>query len=139
MNEFDDINLPADFDDLSKHAPLLEKIRAKGEGMPHEDSSQWGFVVPEGYFEEALPMIESLSAVSGQQSAVGGKDAGFLVPENYFEELAERIIAIVNISSADNRQPTTDNAPEGYFENLADQILAAAKLSDLKTGESFEV
>lgn len=126
----DQNNLPADFDDLSKHAPLLEKLRAKGDG----------FVVPVDYFVEAgeISIISGrLSSVSGRQSA-----AGFLVPENYFEELAERIIAIASLSSiGDRRQPTADcfSVPEGYFEKLTDEILAVAKLSDLKTGESFEI
>jgi hypothetical protein len=121
MNEHNEHNLPADFDDLSKHAPLLEKIRVKGEG----------FVVPDGYFEEAVSLAESLSAVGG-----------FLVPENYFEELAERILAIVSLSNTTDRQlPSADcfSFPEKYFEDLTDKILDAAKLSDLKTGESFEV
>ena len=89
----DEHNLPADFDDLSKHAPLLEKIRAKGDG----------FVVPENYFADAgeLSMVSGhLSVVSGRQSA-----AGFVVPENYFEELAERIIAVASLSSTTDRGP----------------------------------
>jgi hypothetical protein len=130
MNEFDEINLPADFDDLSKHAPLLEKIRFKGEG----------FVVPENYFEEA----GELSVSSSQLAAVGGRqsESGFIVPGNYFEELAERIIAIASLSSTADRGPQTADCfsvPEGYFEKLTDQILAVAQLSDLKTGETFEI
>lgn len=130
MTEFNEYNLPADFDDLSKHAPLLEKIRAKGDG----------FVVPVDYFAEAEQLSVAgcqLSAISGRQSA-----AGFVVPENYFDELAERIIAVASLSSLGDRgQPTADcfSVPEGYFEKLTDEILAVAKLSDLKTGESFEV
>jgi hypothetical protein len=108
MKVNDDINLPADFDDLSKHAPLLDSLRAKGDG----------FVVPKGYFSE---MTEH--TVAGcQLSAI--KD-GFIVPENYFEDLAERIIAIVSLKTINNQQLTTDNCfsvPEGYFEELTAQI-----------------
>ncbi len=109
MSEFDDMNLPADFDDLSKHAPLLEKLRGKGDG----------FVVPGGYFEE-------MNSVVGFRLSVGQLD-GFSVPENYFEELAERIISVVNLQSSVG-QSDGFTVPEGYFENLIAEIESLAYL-----------
>lgn len=129
MTEFNEYNLPADFDDLSKHAPLLEKIRAKGDG----------FVLPENYFHTSAEEITTIAKLTDNRQPT--TDNGFTVPENYFDELAERIIAIVQLSSADNRQLTTDNSftvPEGYFEKLTDEIIAVAQLADLKS-ESFRI
>jgi hypothetical protein len=135
VTEFNDINLPADFDDLSKHAPLLDKLRAKG----------GGFVVPDNYFKESLEFV----TVGGQLSAVGGKDGGFIVPENYFEELTERIISIVNLTSldknktTDSQQPTANSfpIPENYFEELSERIISIVNLTSLdknKTADSQE-
>ncbi len=147
MNEHNDINLPADFDDLSKHAPMLEKLRGKGDGfavpenyfseslelieaktvLPEKD----GFAVPENYFEDSveLPVVDLRLMVGND------KNSGFTVPENYFEELAERIIAIVSLSDIEN--PFT--VPENYFEKLTDEIAALANISSLKNPEAFEV
>ncbi|MEO5642505.1 MAG: hypothetical protein ABIQ40_14135 [Bacteroidia bacterium] len=135
MNEFDDINLPADFDDLSKHAPLLEKIRAKGEG----------FVVPEEYFGESA----TLTVISNcRLSVVCKENSGLTVPENYFEKLAENIIAIAGLSSAYNGQLTTDNRkltiepfkiPDDYFEEMDETIRTKLSLDNLKQDEGFAV
>lgn len=115
MNEYNEHNLPADFDDLSKHAPLLDKLRRE--------------------------------AVSGQRSAVDGRDAGFIVPENYFDELTERIVSIVNLTSRDADFNAVDNSfplPENYFEELNDRINAIITLSDTAdhrplTADSFPI
>lgn len=123
MTEFDDINLPADFDDLSKHAPLLDKLRAKGDG----------FVVPGNYFSEAF----DFTTVIAQLSLLNRQQAGFVVPENYFEELAERIISIAQLHGIKNENAFS--VPNGYFEKLTDEILAIAQLSSLKNTESFEI
>ena len=134
MIEYNDINLPADFDDLSKHAPLLDKLRAKGDGL----------VVPENYFSEQ----EELSLATYHLSLVTKNEAGFIIPENYFSELVERIILIVNLSelnnnlNADDLQSQSDNCftvPDGYFEKLTEEILAVANLSSIKNTESFEI
>lgn len=132
MTGFNEHNLPADFDDLSKHAPLLEKIRAKGDG----------YVVPENYFSDSA----ELSVAGCQLSVVGKENPGFTVPENYFEELAERIIAIVNLSTTDDRQPTTDcgkpttvpfEIPADYFNELNETIRTKLSLDNLKQDEGF--
>lgn len=134
MTEFNEHNLPANFDDLSNHAPLLEKLRAKGDG----------FVVPENYFSA----FGEMSVVRCQLSVVGKENSGFTVPENYFDDLAERIIAIVNLSNTDNRQLTSDHRklttgafeiPAGYFEELDETIRTKLSLDNLKQDEGFAV
>ena len=120
----DDINLPHDFDDLSKHAPLLDSLRAKGDG----------FAVPEGYFKEMADQSVASCRVSGIKD-------GFIVPENYFEDLAGRILSSVYLKA--NQQLTTDNCfsvPQGYFEELTAQAESLIALDEL-TGDknSFEV
>jgi hypothetical protein len=128
VNEYNEHNLPADFDDLSKHAPLLDKLRAKGDG----------FSVPENYFSDAT----ELSVVSCQLSVVNEKGEGFVVPENYFNELAERIISIVNLSIADNRQLKTENlfeVPENYFNEIDALLNTKLALDNLKQDEGFNI
>ncbi|CAN5731057.1 hypothetical protein BH11BAC7_BH11BAC7_36050 [soil metagenome] len=135
MTEYNEHNLPADFDDLSKHAPLLEKIRAKEEG----------FVVPEEYFGESA----TLTVISNcRLSVVCKENSGLTVPENYFEKLAENIIAIVGLSSAYNGQLTTDNRkltiepfkiPDDYFEEMDETIRTKLSLDNLKQDEGFAV
>lgn len=117
MNEYNDINLPADFDDLSKHAPLLEKLRSKGDG----------FAVPENYFSETNELVNAKTALPGS--------TGFVVPENYFEELAERILAVVQLPGKEN----PFSVPENYFENFADEITSVASLHELKSQEGFDL
>lgn len=117
MNEYNDINLPADFDDLSKHAPLLEKLRSKGDG----------FAVPENYFSETNELVNAQTALPDS--------TGFVVPANYFEELAERILALVQLPGKEN----PFSVPENYFENFADEIASVASLHELKNQEGFEL
>ena len=123
MTEFNDINLPADFDDLSKHAPLLEKLRGKGDG----------FVVPGNYFSDAAELSVNTTQLLGKV----GTESGFSVPENYFEELAERIISVSQLMALKNDSSFT--VPEGYFEKLTDEIVSLVNLSSLKNLETFDV
>lgn len=119
MNELND-NLPADFDDLSKHAPLLDALRSK----------EAGFVVPENYFTENAKIVDAKTALPSQE--------GFTVPENYFEELAERILAVVQLKNA--HDPSFGFViPENYFEDLTERIAALTQLPNVTPGESFAV
>ncbi|HEU4716945.1 MAG TPA: hypothetical protein VFU15_03900 [Bacteroidia bacterium] len=114
MNEWND-NLPADFEDLSKHAPLLDKLRAKGDG----------FAVPENYFSEALSVIESLVRLPGKN--------GMTVPENYFTDLAQHIISSAELAKLKDENPLS--VPENYFEALADDITSHAALKSISENE----
>ncbi len=128
MNEYNNIEFPADFDDLSKHAPLLNKLRVKGSGM----------IVPENYFSESLDFSNELCKLS----VVHSDENAFTLPLNYFEELAERIINIVNLNSIENRASNSNSSfiiPDGYFEKLINEINSVVSLSDLKKSESFEI
>lgn len=119
MNELND-NLPADFDDLSKHAPLLDALRAK----------EAGFVVPENYFAENAEAVNVKTVLPSQD--------GFAVPENYFETLAERILAVVQLKNA--HDPSSGFViPENYFEELTERIAALTQLPNVTSGESFAV
>lgn len=109
--------LPDDFDDLSKHAPLLHALRGKAEG----------FVVPENYFGESNEQTLA-------KTILPEKD-GFIVPENYFEELAERILALVQLPSNENAFAV----PENYFEDFAEKIEAVIHLDELKNKTDFEI
>ena len=132
MTEYNEHDLPADFDDLSKHAPLLDKIRAKGDG----------FVVPENYFDESAQQIITLAKFSDAVNSQQPTDNGFTAPENYFEELADRIIALVNLSAADNRELKTDNpfnVPEFYFNELEETISTKLALDNIKQDEGFTI
>lgn len=115
----DDINLPHDFDDLSKHAPLLDSLRAKGDG----------FAVPENYFSESAEQLNSKINLPPAD--------GFIVPENYFEDLAEKIISVCRLHDL-KAQPF--EVPPGYFEELTAQVESLIALDEL-TGDknSFEV
>lgn len=117
MNEYNDIDLPADFDDLSKHAPLLEELRSKGDG----------FAVPENYFSETSELVNAKTTLPDS--------TGFAVPENYFEDLAERILAVVQFPGKEN----PFSVPENYFGNFADEIASVASLHELKNQEGFEL
>jgi hypothetical protein len=117
VNEFDDIELPADFDDLSKHAPLLHELRGRGDS----------FVVPEGYFGESVEILLAKTALPSED--------GFLVPENYFETLASRLASLVNLPSEKN---SGFEVPENYFEKFTDEIGSIVSLHDLKSGDGFE-
>lgn len=119
MNELND-NLPADFDDLSKHAPLLDALRSK----------EAGFVVPENYFAENAALVDAKTVLPSQD--------GFAVPENYFEELAERILAVVQLKNA--HDPSSGFViPENYFEELTERIATLTQLTNVTPGESFAV
>ena len=114
----DDINLPADFDDLSKHAPLLDSLRAKGDG----------FAVPENYFSESAELLNSKINLPPAD--------GFVVPENYFEDSAEKIISICRLYDLKARP---FEVPPGYFEELTAQIESIIALNDSTDKNSFTV
>jgi hypothetical protein len=114
-----EINLPEDFDDLSKHAPLLHALRDKGDG----------FIVPENYFTEVIDLIDFQKQISGAE--------GFTVPENYFDELNDTLstkIALDNI-----RQENGFAVPADYFERLADDITSRAVLEEINAKNDAEV
>jgi hypothetical protein len=119
MSDHDEINLPADFDDLSKHAPLLEQLRGKGDGL----------VVPQNYFFESAELTDVKIGIPEHD--------GFIVPENYFSELAERIISVAQLHGLKNENAFV--IPENYFENLTNEITALATISDLKNADVFDV
>ncbi len=161
MSEFDDMNLPADFDDLSKHAPLLEKLRGKGDGfvVPGEYFEEMnsvvgcrllvrqsdGLTVPENYFEE---LAERIISVAGCRLSVGQLD-GFTVPEGYFEKLVDEIESLAYLHNTTyTEQPTTDNpeqptngfsVPENYFADLDATLNTRLALDNLKQDEGFTV
>lgn len=99
--DYNDMNLPADSDDLSKHAPALFALKGTEEG----------FVVPALYFEELSELVIAKTAIP--------EDGGLVVPENYFEESAELIFVMTGL-------PTEDGlvVPDNYFEGLSSIIEA---------------
>lgn len=109
--------LPEDFDDLSKHAPLLHALRGKAEG----------FVVPENYFGDAGELISGKTVLPATD--------GFEIPEHYFEELAKRILALVQLPSKEN----DFTVPENYFEDFTDKISSLINLDELKNKNDFEI
>ncbi len=130
MTDYNEHNLPADFDDLSKHAPLLDKLRAKGDG----------FVLPENYFDESEEHFISLTKLTNADNRQLITDNCFSVPENYFEELADRIIAIVNLATADKINSVNPfKVPESYFNELDETINTKLALDNLKQDEGFNV
>jgi hypothetical protein len=112
VNDDLDINLPADADDLSKHAPLLFALKNKEEG----------FVVPALYFEELSELVVSKTAIP--------EDGGLVVPENYFEESTERIIALSSFDFAQYDKTQTEEfiVPENYFEELPSIVEAKTSI-----------
>ncbi|HTL81921.1 MAG TPA: hypothetical protein VL651_09470 [Bacteroidia bacterium] len=115
----DNIELPSDFDDLSKHAPALHELRNRtGE-----------FVLPENYFGEHAELISALTSIPSAGE--------FIVPENYFEELAEKIISLANISAIKDKEGF--ELPEGYFEKFADDITSTAELHSITHKDGFNV
>ncbi len=130
MTDYNEHNLPADFDDLSKHAPLLDKLRTKGDG----------FVLPENHFGESEEHIISLTKLTNADYRDQTTDNCFSVPENYFDELADRIIAIVNLATADKLKPNNlFKVPESYFNELDETINTKLALDNLKQDEGFAV
>jgi hypothetical protein len=101
MNEEHNIHLPADADDLSKHAPVLFSLK----------NTEAGFVVPALYFEELSELVISKTAIP--------QEGGLVVAENYFEELA-------SIVEAKTLLPAEDGlvVPEQYFEELPSLVEA---------------
>lgn len=110
MDELNDMNLPADADDLSKHAPTLFKLKNEEEG----------FVVPPLYFEELSELVISKTAIP--------EDGGLVVPENYFEESADLIIAKTNLPGESGL-----TEPENYFEELP-AIIQAKTVIPVESG-----
>jgi hypothetical protein len=113
MNEEHDINLPADADDLSKHAPVLFALKGTEEG----------FIVPALYFEELSELVVSKTSIP--------EEGGLVVPEIYFEESAELILAKTSI-------PENDGLiiPEKYFEESAELTMSKTSLSDFGCAQS---
>jgi hypothetical protein len=148
-NEECDINLPADADDLSKHAPALFALKGTEEGyvvpaLYFEELSELvvskacipedgGLVVPENYFEESAELIAAKTALPAQDDLT--------VPENYFEELPAVIEANTALSTFDHAQ--SDNAglrtPEKYFEELSANIEAQISLENILPKTEGEV
>jgi hypothetical protein len=119
MSEDNNINLPADFDNLSKHAPLLAKIRLQGDG----------FVVPSTYFDEIAEKIISLISIPAAENS-------FPVPGNYFEALTNEIIAVTQLA---NLKTEAFGVPETYFNELEETINTKLALDNLKQDEGFDV
>jgi hypothetical protein len=105
-----DINLPADADDLSKHAPALFALKG----------TEMGFVVPALYFSQGDSfeggMSERIIALMNIP-----EDGGLVVPENYFEESIDQIIAKTILPAKDGLT-LPDNYFEVFSENLESQI-----------------
>ncbi|MBI3511889.1 MAG: hypothetical protein HY064_14605 [Bacteroidetes bacterium] len=119
MNNENDINLPADFDDLSKHAPLLHALQKKGDG----------FVVPENYFSDSAEIILAKTILPSAD--------GFVIPENYFSSLAENIISLAALSELKDKE--SFSVPEGYFEKFADDVISSAELHAMINKDGFTV
>jgi hypothetical protein len=126
MSDDNNINFPPDFDDLSKHAPLLAKLRLQGDG----------FVVPSAYFDEIAEKIISLLALPPSEN-------NFIIPENYFENLSGEISSLVqSLDSIENQKSKIKNPfvlPESYFDELDETIGTKLALDNLKQDEGFEV
>ncbi|CAN5212333.1 hypothetical protein BH09BAC5_BH09BAC5_29970 [soil metagenome] len=157
MNESNDINLPSDFDDLSKHAPLLDKLRANGDGFVvpenyfneleerifviyrfqstfNNQHSTFNnpFPVPEGYFEQLISEIESIIELNDLK-----KENNFDVPDSYFKELDASLntkLALDNL-----KQDEGFNIPENYFEKLSSKIITRLAVDELKTGSESDL
>jgi len=99
------MNLPHDSDDLSRHAPVLFKLKG----------TETGFHVPSLYFEELSERVISMTSIP--------EEGGLVVPENYFEELPALIEAKTFIPSEDGL-----TVPENYFEELPSIIEAKTAL-----------
>ncbi|MGL4596736.1 MAG: hypothetical protein ACRCYO_04360 [Bacteroidia bacterium] len=122
MNEQDDIFLPADFDDLSKYAPVLHGLRGRAEG----------FVVPEYYFEELEAFLPARIAVER------GRGGEWIVPENYFNTAEELTLALTAIASAE-KEAMALGLPENYFDQFPDQLMTRIVLDDVRETSGFTV
>jgi hypothetical protein len=122
MNEQNDTFLPADFDDLSKYAPVLHGLRGRAEG----------FVVPEQYFEELTAFLPARIAVER------GRGGEWPVPENYFEQAQELTVSLTSFVSAE-KEALSLGLPSAYFEQFPDQLLAHVALDAVHEPEGFVV
>ncbi len=112
-------HIPADFDDLSKHAPTLAGIEKRN-----------CFVVPEHYFEGLGPVIHTGKYISSLPSK-----NPFSTPEGYFDLLP---IMIQQRIAAEEAGAELD-VPEGYFDELPNIIQSRLKLEELKGESGYEV
>lgn len=160
MNKDHNIDLPADSDDLSKHAPSLFNLKGKEEGfvvpaLYFEELSEQvisktfipedgGLVVPENYFEELSSIIEAKTSFDSPSTGLrtGAQDdkkhtAGLIVPENYFEELSSIIEAKTIIPEESGL-----SEPQDYFEELPSLIEAKTNIPSegglTEPGDYFE-
>lgn len=142
MNNEHDIDLPADADDLSKHAPVLFSLKGKEDGfvvpanyfadfteriaymtaIPQES----GLVVPENYFEELPGIIEAKTVIP--------TESGLTEPQNYFDELTE----IIEAKSILPAEPGL-KAPENYFEELQSKIESHILLENVLPKNESEI
>lgn len=134
MNDDLDINLPADADDLSKHAPALFALKG----------TETGFVVPALYFEELSELVIAKTSIP--------EDGGLTVPENYFEELTSIVQAKTFLSTFDgafidrSREAQSDKViadgltvPENYFEEFGANLESQIALESLLPKAEAEV
>ncbi|HLG04085.1 MAG TPA: hypothetical protein VI731_10855 [Bacteroidia bacterium] len=119
MNELNDKNIPADFDDLSKFAPTLLALRGK-EGT---------FVVPENYFSDAASITNAIAGFPAEN--------GFVLPENYFDDLAERIVALAGLHAKTMGENFV--LPENYFSEFDRELNTKIALDNLKQDEGFSI
>jgi hypothetical protein len=124
---FDEHNLPADFDDLSKHAPLLERTRFKGEG----------FIVPENYFDDLAERIITIASLSNTTDRRQPTADSFFTPGGYFEKLTDEILAVAKLS--DLKTGESFEIPNSYFNELDETIHTKLALDNLKQDEGFDV
>lgn len=152
MIEDNDMNLPADSDDLSKHAPALFALKGTETGfvvpeLYFEELSELviaktsipedgGLIVPENYFEELLPIVEAKTSLPAFDSAQSDNETpeGFVVPENYFEELSSIIEAKTAIPSEDGLV-----VPENYFQEFSASLESHIVLDNVKQDEGLVV
>lgn len=116
MNEEFEHNIPADADDLSKHAPALFAMKSKGEGL----------VVPDNYFEELTEIVMAKTVLP--------EDGGLVVPEEYFNELPDLILAKTTL-------PTESGltVPENYFEDFGAQLESQISLEEILPKQSSDI
>lgn len=137
-------NLPADFDDLSVHAPQLALI-ARGSD----------FVAPEDYFEtlpeQVLALVDipktdgfifpeqettNLISLVEHQLEFPTHD-GFSVDEQYFEQFANEITGIVSLADLKENSNAAVTLPDDYFENLPSVVETHLILDNLKPDDGF--
>lgn len=119
MNELN--NIPDDFEDLEKYAPLLSKIKKEN-----------CFCVPPNYFSELSNDVRIDTITSDFNT-----ENPFEVPSDYFTELPNEIEAA--ISAAQLIKEDTFNIPNNYFEELPQEITNEIIASAFPKGNPFTV